>query len=255
MSRVQMKTFIVTGASLGIGRALALSLACRGAGVVLNARNADTLEEAAEACRTHSSHVAVVAGDCSLESTAQHMVAAALDMEASGPVFAGFFHAAGLLAPGPLVHELEPQAFDAVFAANVRGAYVLVRAAYPALLKRGSGVAVFFGSGAASIAQPGIGAYCAAKAAEEHLMRQVAAEVPEITAFVYQPGIVETRMQVQARTSEGGGADTLHKVFRPWKEQGQLLTPEEAAEPLADLIDRDPTPHHGQVLRVDALRD
>ena len=57
--------------------------------------------------------------------------------------------------------------------------------------------------------QAGIAAYGAAKAAEEHLARHIAAEAPEITTFIFRPGIVDTRPQVQARESTGGASGEI----------------------------------------------
>lgn len=248
MSRLQMKTLLVTGASMGIGRALALCLARRGARLVLNARGEDALRQAADACRDLGAEVASTAGDCSDSATVQALVRQAQDLGD----FAGFVHAAGVLRPGPMLRELDESAFDEVMHSHVRAAYMLAHYTYPLLIARDDAVAVFFGSGAGSIAQPGIGAYCVAKAAEEHLMRQLAAEEPQVTAFAYQPGVVETRMQVEARNAEGGAAERLKQVFRPWKEQGILLSPEHAARYLAELLDQDVRPLHGRVVRVDA---
>ena len=68
-------------------------------------------------------------------------------------------------------------------------------------------------------------------------MRQLAAEAPGVTSFVYRPGIVDTPMQDQARASRGGGAEALRAVFVPWKERGELLSPERSAAALAAIID------------------
>ena len=77
------------------------------------------------------------------------------------------------------------------------------------------------------------------------LARQLAAEAPSVTTLIYRPGIVETRMQVQARESRGGAAEQLQAVFRPWKEQGQLMTPEQSAAGLVRLLATDPRRLHG----------
>ena len=52
-------------------------------------------------------------------------------------------------------------------------------------------------------------------------------------------------MQVQARESRGGAAEQLQAVFRPWKEQGQLMTPEQSAAGLVRLLATDPRRLHG----------
>lgn len=248
MSLKQNQTIIITGASRGIGRALALDLAGRGVNVVLNARSQDLLEETATLCRDMGVEAEAVAGDAAQEDTCSKLVQAA---EEIGD-FTGFVHAAAALKPGPLVSEISPEDFDAVFA-QVKAAHRLTRAAYPKLLERGDGLAVYFGSGAASITQRGIGTYCAAKAAMHHLMRQIASEHEEITCLVYSPGVVDTKMQEQAREAEGGGAAALHKVFGAWKEQGELLSPEQSAGALANLLMNDPRSFHGRVASPDKL--
>lgn len=240
------KTVLVTGASMGIGRALAVALAGEGVNLVINARGQEQLFETRRLCAGQGARIKCVPGDASRASTVSAMVRKA---EAMGDFF-GFIHAAGVLHPGPNLWEIGRRDFDTVFQSNVTAGFQLVRACAPVLLRRGKGLAVFFGSGAAEKTQPGIAAYCAAKAAEEHLARQLAAEAPQITTLVYRPGVVETRMQVQARESEGGAARQLQEVFRSWKEQGLLLTPEQAAMGLVRLLSSDLRRLHGRTWDV-----
>lgn len=252
MSFVKNKTLIVTGASSGIGRSLAGLLAQQGASLVLNSRNAGPhshLEETCARCAGEGVRALCVAGSVGDEAVAHELVQEARKLGN----FGGFIHAAGVLWPGPTLWELSPAGFDEIFEASVRGAYMLIRHAIPDLLEAGGGLAVFFGSGAAQISQPGIAAYCAAKAAEEHLMRQLAAEAPAVCTFVYRPGIVDTQMQTQARQSSGGASQQLKDVFVPWKEQGELISPEQSAKGLLRALLGDPWLHHGSVVRVDEL--
>ena len=238
------KTLIITGASLGIGRALALELAGQGVNLVLNARHQSPLAEAAAQCKSLGIKVARVAGDAATAGVAEAVVARALKMGA----FHGFIHAAGVLHPGPFLWELPPDHFQEVLASHVVAAYRLIRAAVPELLKQGEGLAVFFGSHAAVSNLPGIGAYNIAKAAEEHLARQLAQEAPEIVSFVFRPGVTETRMQEQAREAEGGAADILHAHFRAYLESGSLDTPEQAARRLLGFLLHDPRRYHGRIV-------
>lgn len=246
MSIWENQVVALSGASLGIGRALALQLAGRGANLVLNARAESPLNGVAENCRAQgAANVAVVPGNIGDLAVAQAVAQA-------GQEFGGVtqvIHAAGVLAPGPTVAELPEADFRAVVDASLTGTYALWRACQPDL-KKNSGGFVVFGSGAADIAQPGIGAYCAAKAAEEHLARQLAAEEPGVTTFVYRPGIVETRMQAQARESQGGAAEQVRAVFKPWREQGKLLTPEHSAAYVLRLLENSPRDVHGQTVRA-----
>ena len=238
------KTLIITGASLGIGRALALELAGHGVNLVLNARHQPFLEETAARCENLGVQAGQVAGNAAAAEVAEAMVAKALKMEG----FHGFIHAAGVLNPGPFLWELSPDHFQEVLESHVVAAYRLIRAAIPPLRRQGEGLAVFFGSYAAVSNLPGIGAYNVAKAAEEHLARQLAREAPEIVSFVFRPGVTETRMQEQAREAKGGAADMLHQHFRGYLESGSLATPEQAARRLLTYLLDDPRGYHGRIV-------
>lgn len=240
------KTLVVTGASSGIGNALALGLSRAGTHLVLNARRTELLRQTADDCAAHGVRVVASPGDVSTSSTCREIMRAAAHM----PHFCGIVHCAGVLRPGPLLREMDIHGFDEVFGASVRGAFLLARHGLPLMGSARDAVFVLFGSGAAEIAQPGIAAYCAAKAAEEHLARQIAAEEPGVATFVYRPGIVETSMQIQARSAEGGASEALHEVFRPWKEKGLLLTPEESALGLIRLLDAGPAEFRGKIMDV-----
>jgi NAD(P)-dependent dehydrogenase (short-subunit alcohol dehydrogenase family) len=238
------KTLIITGASLGIGRALALELAGHGMNLVLNARHRPFLAETAAKCKGLGAKVGQVAGNAASTRVAEAMVANALEVGS----FHGFIHAAGVLHPGPFLWELSPDHFKQVWESHVVAAYQLIRAAVPPLLRQGEGLAVFFGSHAAVSNLPGIGAYNVAKAAEEHLARQLAQEAPEIVSFVFRPGVTETRMQKQAREAKGGAAEILHRHFRAYLETGRLATPEQAARRLLKFLADEPRRYHGRVV-------
>ena len=259
MSGLANKTFIISGASQGIGRALAVELARRGARLVLNARGAQGLETAAMAAAEAAAEaapdgpllgedaVAMVPGNAAHPDCAARLVETAMALNPDG--LDGLVHAAGVLRPGPTLWELPPDHFDEVVEASVTAAHRLLAAAMPVLLDQGHGLVVLFGSGSAEIVQPGIAAYCAAKAAEEHLVRQLAEEAPDVTSLVYRPGVVETRMQEQARQAEGGAAHVLRPMFQSWKDRGQLLTPEASARALANIMES-PAPFHGRIATV-----
>lgn len=246
MTSLRNKTLVLTGASRGIGRALALELAKEGVNLVLGARSEARLKDTATECRKLGVKAVSISGDVSSSNVAQELVQVGIEFGD----FYGFIHAAGILAPGPAVWELNKRQFREVMDASITAAHQLIRHAVPPLLWRGEGLAVFFGSGAADRAQPGIGAYCAAKAGEEHLARQLAAEAPPITTIIWRPGIVETQMQVQARNSEGSGAEKLKAVFQPWKDEGKLLTSQESARGLVEFLKGDPHEYNGKVADI-----
>lgn len=250
MHELAGKTLILSGASRGIGKALALKLAREKVNLVINARSEGPLRETRDECVELGISAEYIVGDASKTKIAMAMAEKAQSM---GDFF-GFIHAAGVLYPGPYIWEIEEHDFQAVFQANVYAAFLMTQQCIPILLEQKQGLAVFFGSGAAEKTQPGIAAYCSAKAAEEHMARQLAAEAPQITTFVYRPGIVETRMQEQARESRGGAAREVQEIFRSWKDKGMLISPEESASALVNLMSSDMKRLHGKVWDVRDLK-
>ena len=238
------QTLILTGASGGIGSAFALALAQKGLNLVLNARNRDALEAAANKCREAGVRAEVVAGPAQEEAVAGAMVKSALGLGR----FAGFIHIAGVFHPGPFVWELSAEKAGEVWQASFSAGLSLARAAYPALLEEGRGLAVFLGSGAAERVQPGIGVYCASKAAEESLARQLAVETKTVCSLIFRPGIVETKMQKDARNAQGGASELVRPFYREWRDQGILFTPEECARRFMKILEGDLGRHHGQVI-------
>ena len=242
---LQGKTLIITGASRGIGRALALELAALGVNLVLNARPQPTLGEAAAECERFGIKIGQIQGNAATAEIAAAMVAKAMEMGG----FHGFIHAAGVLHPGPFLWELSPEQFQEVLESHVVAAYQLIRAAVPPLLRQGEGLAVFFGSHAAVSNLPGIGVYNVTKAAEEHLARQLAQEAPQIVSFIFRPGVTETRMQEQAREAVGGAADLVTRHFRRYQEEGALVSPTDAARRLVKFLTDDPRRYHGRIVQ------
>ena len=118
MAELTGKTLIITGASLGIGRALALELAGLGVNLVLNARHAPALKEAAAQCAALGIKVRPVAGNAAQSRTAKELVNQATALGS----FYGFIHAAGVLNPGPLLWELSERKFQEVLESHVSAA-------------------------------------------------------------------------------------------------------------------------------------
>ena len=211
---------------------------------MLNARHQPALAAAATACENLGVRVEQVQGDAATARAAAAMVAKALEMGG----FHGFIHAAGVLHPGPFLWELKPTQFQEILKSHVVAAHQVIRAAVPPLLKQGEGLAVFFGSHAAVSNLPGIGAYNVAKAAEEHLARQLAQEAPQIVTFVFRPGVTETRLQEQAREAQGGAADIVQRHFRAYQQKGALESPQDAARRLVKFLVDNPRRHHGSIV-------
>lgn len=149
------RTALVTGASKGIGLAVAHALAAAGARVVLAARGAEALEAAARVCGGTP-----VAADVSTEAGVAAALAAAEAALGAAPDLV--VHSAGAFGIAPVV-ETAPADFDRMLAVNLRGAFLVARAVLPAMLARRGGDLVLVGSVAGRTAFPGNGAYGASK--------------------------------------------------------------------------------------------
>ncbi len=236
---------LVSGASRGLGRGIALAAAALGADLVLNARSADRLEAVASEVRERGSRAVTVPGDIGAPDTARRMVAAA--EQAFGRLDA-VIHNAGVLAPLAPVAEADWAAWQANWAVNFWGAVALAQAALPELRAR-RGRLVFISSGAAVHAYPTWGAYCSAKAALNQLAAVLALEEPEVTTLAFRPGVVDTDMQAFIR-EQGRGVmpPALHQRFVEYQRQGRLHAPEAVGRAVAQIALEAPAEWSGQFI-------
>src|ERR671913_371216 len=189
---------LVTGASRGIGRAIALALAGAGADVVVNCRERGrSAEETADAVRAKGRRALAVAADVSNARAVEEMVRSA---EAElGPVDL-LVNNAGVAIPRDL-DGLTEEDFDRTLAVNLKGAFLCARAVLPGMRARRWGRIVNISSGAARGAGV-IGAhYNASKAGLEGLTRGYAARVAEdgVTVNAVAPSLIETDMLASRR--------------------------------------------------------
>ncbi|MFJ7778243.1 SDR family NAD(P)-dependent oxidoreductase [Streptomyces yangpuensis] len=221
-----MSVAIVTGASRGLGRALAGELAGRGWDLVLSARGAAALEEAAAGpARTEGVRVVTVAGDVSSPAHRAALVAAArglggLDLLVNN---------AGVLGAEPLVPlAAQPQAgLREAFEVNVLGPLGLVQEGLPLLRASaagaGAGAVLNISSDAAVVPYATWGAYGATKAAADLMSAVLAVEEPELRVWWADPGSMRTRMMAAAE---------------PGEDLAGLPAPEEVAPVLLRLLER-----------------
>jgi NADP-dependent 3-hydroxy acid dehydrogenase YdfG len=155
MGELSGKTALVTGASSGIGRAVAQALVEAGAWVGMVARGADRLRAAAEAVGGHAivADVSTTDGVHAVAGYVQELLGDAPDV---------LVNAAGAFGLATIART-EPLAFDRHLAVNLRAPFLLLRAFLPAMLSRGSGLVVNVGSVAGRVAFPENGAYSASK--------------------------------------------------------------------------------------------
>jgi NAD(P)-dependent dehydrogenase (short-subunit alcohol dehydrogenase family) len=191
-----MLNAIVTGASRGLGLALAGALLADGWRVVIDARTGGELARAAE--RLGPAAVAVP-GDLTDPAHRSELLTAAARL--------GELHLlvnnAGTLGPSPLppVADLPVPALRELYEINVLAPLALTQAALPALRAAG-GVLVTITSDAAVEAYQGWGGYASAKAALERLSATLAAEEPAVAVWTVDPGDLRTRMHQQAFPDE-----------------------------------------------------
>jgi NAD(P)-dependent dehydrogenase (short-subunit alcohol dehydrogenase family) len=134
---VEGKVAIVTGASRGIGRATALAMAAAGACVVAAARTADQLQTLAEEIQAQTGRPALVSvTDVGVEADVERMVARA--EQAFGRVDV-LVNNAGFNARKCKIWEVGTAEWDAMFAVNLRGAFLCCRAVLPGMIARKSG--------------------------------------------------------------------------------------------------------------------
>lgn len=191
-----MKTALITGASRGLGRALATDLAGRDWHVVIDARGEAALTEAAAALPVPG-RVSALAGDINDTWHREHLVAAAgsrLDLLVLN---------ASALGPSPLPHlaDYDLAELQAVFATNAVAQLGLIQAALP-VIRASGGRILAVTSDAAVEGYPGWGGYGASKAALDQMIRVLAAEEPALRVYSVDPGDMRTQMHADAFPGE-----------------------------------------------------
>ena len=186
------KVAIVTGASRGIGRAIALALASQGAKVVASARNAEALAQLAEEIKAQGGDALAVVGDVALEDDANNLVKQAV--EAYGQVDV-FINNAGITRDGLLL-RMKNADWDAVLDTNLKGAFLCTRAVAKVMSKQRSGRIINISSVVGEMGNAGQANYCASKAGLLGLTKSVARELARrnVTVNAITPGFITTEM-------------------------------------------------------------
>jgi NAD(P)-dependent dehydrogenase (short-subunit alcohol dehydrogenase family) len=192
-----MPLAIITGASRGLGLALATGLAGAGWELVVDARGAAALTAATG--RIGDGRVIAVPGDVTDPAHRRDLVAAADRL--GGPDL--LVNNAGILGPSPqpALAGYPLDALREVYEVNVVAPLGLIQLALPALRSR-RGAIVNVTSDAAVEAYPGWGGYGSAKAAIEQAGRVLAAEEPDVRVWAVDPGDLRTRMHQEAFPGE-----------------------------------------------------
>jgi NAD(P)-dependent dehydrogenase (short-subunit alcohol dehydrogenase family) len=196
-----MATAIVTGASQGLGRALAAGLARAGWSLVIDARHDARLGEAAEAIMpADGARVVTVVGDVAEAGHRRELIVAAKSLGGLDLVV----NNASTLGPTPLPHlaSYPLPLLREVFEVNVVAPLALLQEALPALLASPDPRIVNVTSDAAVEAYEGWGGYGSSKAALDHLSAVLAVEEPRLRVWALDPGDMRTQMHQDAFPGE-----------------------------------------------------
>jgi NAD(P)-dependent dehydrogenase (short-subunit alcohol dehydrogenase family) len=239
---------IVSGASRGLGAAVARRLATTGAAVALVARSEENLLGVADDVARLGAEPLVLKADVAdygacytaVETTLKHF----------GRVDS-LVNNAGIIQPISEFARADPVEWRHNIQVNLVGPFNLIRAAADALRKQ-KGRVVNVSSGAANQALVALSAYCAAKAALNHFTQVLAVEETSITSVAVRPGVVDTDMQVFIRNESPKAMPAESAAYyQQIKERGELQPPEIPARAIAWLALYAPSYLSGKFLDFD----
>ena len=193
------KSVLITGGSRGLGHALALNLASRGAKVVLVARDKSRLDEAVSDIRDAGGKAFAVVADVGDKESIYPIAGQAAAL--AGPVDI-LINNASTLGPVPLrlIPDTDCEDFEQALQVNTIGPFRLIKAVVGSMILRQAGLVVNISSDAAVEAYPSWGVYSASKAALDHLTRIAAVEMAGtgVHFFSVDPGEMDTQMHADA---------------------------------------------------------
>lgn len=212
-------TALITGASRGLGEALARALAERKWRLIVDARGADPLLAIAE---SFPGEVTAIVGDI---ADPEHRADLRRAVESVGRLDL-LVNNASILGPSPLVRleELDPTELGRILTINTIAPLALIQAVLPQLVA-GNGMVVDVSSDAAVEAYEGWGGYGVSKAALDHLTAILAVEHPELAMYAFDPGDMRTEM---------------HQAAFPGEDISDRPSPETVVPALLSLIDGRP---------------
>jgi NAD(P)-dependent dehydrogenase (short-subunit alcohol dehydrogenase family) len=206
---LQGQKALVTGATSGLGRAIALQLARDGAEVIVHGRDAARGGQTVEAIRAEGGRARFVAGDLSDPTTIKRLAEDVGEIDI-------LVNNAGFSAWGPTA-DLDVATFDAMFASNVRAPFYLVAAFAPAMAARGTGSIINISSMAGRLGLPSGAAYGATKAALASLTQAWAAEFSPrgVRVNAVAPGPIYTRPEARELFDTLGATTPLNRAADP----------------------------------------
>lgn len=231
--RLDGRIALVTGASRGIGAAVAEAFAHEGAHLILVARTVGGLEETDDRVKAAGGAATLVPLDLTDGNAVNQLGASIHERWGKLDILVANHGQLGVLSP---INHYDPKMWDAVMAANLSSCQRLIRSLDPLLRQSNAGRAIFVTSGAAVGERPNWGAYAVSKAALEAMVRCYAGETRKTNLRInlLNPGATRTGMRAAAF---------------PGEDPMTLKTPEDIAPVFVELADPACT-RHGE--RVDA---
>lgn len=252
MTEILGKVAVVTGASRGVGRRVALRLARMGADVALLARSEAALLETAREMEPTGVRTLPIAVDLA-EPQSILRVKAVIERELGMPSI--LVNAAGVFGPIDLIKNTDPSVWIETMMINAVAPYLTCRAFVGGMIDRGWGRIVNVTSAAAlHTPGPANSAYATSKVALNQFTRHLAAELKGsgVTANVIHPGDVKTDMwaEIKAAAQRLGSAGEPYSQWAAWVEKTGGDDPEKAADLVAELMSDDAAEVNGRFLWI-----
>ena len=237
---MQNKIVLITGSTSGIGEACAFKYASEGAGLILNGRNREKLENLKNSIlKKYQVEILTLLFDVRSRETAKREID---NLPEKWQAIDILINNAGLVLGVDKEFESNPDEWDTVIDTNIKGLLAMTRLIVPLMLKHHKGHIINIGSIAGEAAYAGGSVYCATKAAVKALSDGLRIDLVDTPLRVtnIKPGLVETNFSITRYHGDKSKADTVYQGLRP-------LTGEDIAE---TVYFTSSVPEHIQIAEV-----